>query len=91
MVRKGSRNLLNQASFGKPDDLKRIKGVAFVLERMMHGIGIYYFWQIAEWDAADVAYVDTQLTAFKGRITRDDWVTQSKQFAKDASSARKPS
>jgi predicted flap endonuclease-1-like 5' DNA nuclease len=90
VVRAGSRNLLARAAFGKPDDLKLIKGVAGVLEKMLHRIGVYYFWQIAEWTAADVAHADAQLTAFKGRIKRDDWVVQSRALARSESAARKP-
>ena len=89
-VRSGSRNLLVAADFGKPDDLKRIKGVAEVLEKMLHGIGVYYFWQVAEWSATDMAYVDAQLTAFKGRIARDDWTSQSLTFAAEPTAARRP-
>lgn len=90
MIRSGSRNLLTHAALGKPDDLQRIKGVAGVLERMLHGIGVYYFWQIAEWTPEDVAHVDRQLTAFKGRILRDHWVRQSQDFAAEPAAARKP-
>lgn len=90
MIRSGSRNLLTHAALGKPDDLQRIKGVADVLERMLHGIGVYYFWQIAEWTPEDVAHVDRQLTAFKGRILRDHWVRQSQGFAAEPAAARKP-
>jgi predicted flap endonuclease-1-like 5' DNA nuclease len=89
-VRAGSRNLLKSAAYGKPDDLKIIVGVGPVLEKMMHGIGVYYFWQIGEWTREDVAYVDTQLTAFKGRIQRDDWVPQAAKLALEPTSARKP-
>lgn len=89
-VRPGSRNLLARAAYGKPDDLKVIKGVATVLEKTLHKIGVYYFWQIAEWSAKDVAHVDSLLTAFKGRIQRDDWVRQAAQLAKLSESARKP-
>jgi hypothetical protein len=89
-VRPGSRNLLARASHGRPDDLKRIKGVAEVLEKMLHGIGVYYFWQIAEWNAEDIAHVDTQLTAFKGRIRRDEWVAQARRFVREGGVALKP-
>jgi predicted flap endonuclease-1-like 5' DNA nuclease len=90
VVRHGSRNLLAHAAFGTPDDLKLIKGVAGVMERMLHDIGVYYFWQIAEWTPTDVAHADAQLTAFRGRIERDHWVQQATQFAARTQSARKP-
>jgi predicted flap endonuclease-1-like 5' DNA nuclease len=89
-VRAGSRNLLSRAAYGIPDDLKKIKGVAGVMEKMMHDIGVYYFWQIAEWSAKDVDHADAQLTAFHGRIARDEWVTQAVTFARQPESARKP-
>jgi predicted flap endonuclease-1-like 5' DNA nuclease len=90
MVRAGSRNLLSRAAYGKPDDLKKIKGVATVMEKMMHDIGVYYFWQIAEWNSTDIDHADAQLKAFHGRISRDEWVKQAVSFARDADSARKP-
>ena len=89
-MRAGSRNLLSHAGYGKPDNLQLIKGVAGVMEKMMHDIGVFYFWQIAEWTPADVAHADAQLTAFKGRIDRDDWTRQAVKFAKLKESAVKP-
>ncbi|MFO1287887.1 MAG: hypothetical protein U1F49_16010 [Rubrivivax sp.] len=89
-VRAGSRNLLTHAAHGKPDDLQRIKGVATVLEKMLHGIGVYYFWQIADWDAADIEHADRLLTAFKGRIRRDAWVAQARRFVREGGVAVKP-
>ena len=90
VVRAGSKNLLAHAAFGKPDDLQQIHGVKTVMEKMLHGIGVYYFWQIAEWTPADVVHADAQLTAFKGRIERDSWVQQAKSLEALPGSARKP-
>ena len=53
-VREGSRNLLTHAADGKPDDLKQLKGVGKVIERTLHKVGVFYFWQIAEWSPEDV-------------------------------------
>ncbi len=89
-VRSGSRNLLLHPAFGKPDNLKDIVGVAVGLERLLHDIGVYYFWQIAEWTPDDVTHVDTKLKAFKGRITRDAWISQSIKLAAKAGAAKKP-
>ncbi|MEL6761660.1 MAG: hypothetical protein AAFP04_14830, partial [Myxococcota bacterium] len=66
---------------GEPDDLKRIAGVGKVLEKMLHDVGVYYFDQVASWDAKQVDYVNSKLTAFKGRIKRDNWVEQAKSLA----------
>ena len=60
------------------------------IERLLHRVGVFYFWQIAEWSAADVAHVDAQLTAFKGRIARDRWIPQARELAELPESARKP-
>lgn len=75
-------NLLKEAK-GTPDDLKKISGVGPKLEGLLHENGVFHFWQIAEWKAPDIAYMDDKLS-FKGRIERDDWITQATEFAKDA-------
>jgi len=89
-VRAGSRNLLTRAHFGAPDDLKLIRGVKAGMERMLHDIGVYYFWQIAEWNPDDVVHADSQLVAFHGRIARDGWVSQAGELAAREDAARRP-
>jgi predicted flap endonuclease-1-like 5' DNA nuclease len=92
-VREGSRNLLSHAGLGKPDDLTQIKGVPKVLERALHKVGVFYFWQIAEWSAEDVKYVDRKLASVRegleGCIDRDSWVSQASPLA-EASTAHPP-
>jgi predicted flap endonuclease-1-like 5' DNA nuclease len=63
---------------GKADDLKEIEGIGPALEKLVNGMGFYHFDQIASWSDADVALVDGEMTNFKGRITRDKWVSQAK-------------
>lgn len=65
---------------GQADDLKRISGVGPKLEGVLNELGFYHFAQIAEWDRAAIAWVDSRLK-FKGRIERDNWVDQAKTFA----------
>ena len=62
------------------DDLKQISGVGPKLEKLLNSLGIYTFGQVAAWSADDVAWVDARLT-FKGRIERDDWMSQAKALA----------
>ncbi|MEM6972029.1 MAG: hypothetical protein AAF577_04415 [Pseudomonadota bacterium] len=62
----------------KPDDLKMIKGIGPALEKQLNGLGVYSFSQIAEMSEKDLSWVDDNLTAFKGRCFRDDWVGQAK-------------
>ena len=80
-VREGTKNLLSHPAHGTPDDLTQIKGVAKVLEHTLHKVGVFYFWQIAEWSAEDVRHVESQLDSFEGRIERDDWVSQASELA----------
>lgn len=61
------------------DDLKRIKGVATVLEGRLHGLGIFTFKEITTWNAEDMDRIDDHL-GFEGRIQRDDWQGQARQF-----------
>lgn len=64
-----------------PDDLKQIKGIGPKLEKLCHSLGFFHFDQIAGWSADEVAWVDANLTGFKGRVTRDNWVEQAKLLA----------
>lgn len=66
---------------GKADDLKRIKGVGPKLEQLCNRLGFYHFDQIASWSEEEVAWVDQHLEGFKGRVRRDDWVSQAKTLA----------
>lgn len=72
---------LTEARGGKADDLKLIKGVGPKLEILCHKLGFYHFDQIANWTAAEIAWVDENLEGFKGRVTRDEWVVQARDLA----------
>ena len=78
----GPTNLLTEAK-GTADDLKRISGVGPKLEGTLNNVGVYHFWQIAEWTPEDVAMMD-DLLSFKGRIDRDDWISQAAAFVAEA-------
>lgn len=67
---------------GEADDLKKIKGIGPKLEEMCHRLGFYHFDQIADWSEEEVAWVDHNLEGFKGRVTRDDWMSQAKVLAR---------
>jgi predicted flap endonuclease-1-like 5' DNA nuclease len=72
---------LAAARDGAADDLKQIKGVGPVLEKLLHSLGFYHFDQVAAWTAEEVAWVDENLEGFKGRVSRDEWVAQAKILA----------
>ncbi len=79
----GTRPAGLDAPKGEPDDLKKIGGVGPKLEGTLNELGIYHFWQIAEFTPDNVAWVDGYLS-FKGRIDRDDWIGQARAFAEEA-------
>ena len=66
---------------GGADDLKRIKGVGPKMEKLCNKLGFWHFDQIAGWTRDEVAWVDANLEGFKGRVTRDEWVSQAKLLA----------
>lgn len=66
---------------GVADDLKKIKGVGPKLELLLHSLGYYHFDQIGGWSAEEIAWVDSNLEGFNGRVTRDDWVNQARLLA----------
>ena len=61
------------------DDLELINGVGPVLERMLYDMGIYFFKDIAAWDAAKIAEMNEKLPNFRGRIEREGWVASAKE------------
>ncbi|APX11767.1 NADH-quinone oxidoreductase subunit E [Tateyamaria omphalii] len=74
--------LLPEARDGGADDLKLIKGVGPGLEKELNAAGVYHFDQIAAWTDDEVAWADQHLVRFKGRVSRDDWVTQAKALSR---------
>lgn len=63
------------------DDLKLISGVGPKLEGVLNELGFWHFDQISKWTPEEIAWVDSRLK-FKGRIERDDWVSQATKLAK---------
>lgn len=62
---------------GRPDDLRRIKGVGIKNEGVLNALGIYHYEQVAAFTPANVEWLDAHLK-FQGRIAREDWVGQAK-------------
>ncbi len=63
------------------DDLTQISGVGNVLQDKLNDFGVYRFEQIAAWDATLIAEFSKRLT-FKGRVERENWVSQAQDLAK---------
>jgi NADH-quinone oxidoreductase subunit E len=64
----------------RPDDLKAISGIGPKLEQRLNALGIWTYRQIADWTAAEISWMDEQLS-FPGRIARDAWVKQAARLA----------
>lgn len=61
---------------GRPDDLRRIRGIGPKNEGVLNSLGIYHYEQVAALTPAQVTWLDNYLK-FHGRIARDDWVGQA--------------
>ena len=68
---------------GEPDDLTKIGGVGEVIVAKLHDLGITRFEQIANFSDEDIAKVDERLN-FKGRIEREDWISQARALIAEA-------
>lgn len=64
------------------DNLRLMKGVGPKLVALLANLGITRFEQIAAWDEAEIARINSQLGSFAGRITRDNWVDQAGYLAR---------
>ncbi|MEM6939834.1 MAG: hypothetical protein AAF943_15060 [Pseudomonadota bacterium] len=79
-VAEAAPELFDAAPAEGADDLKLISGVGPKLEQTLNELGIYRFAQVAKWGPSEIAWVDNRLR-FKGRIERDDWMSQAKILA----------
>ncbi len=73
--------LLARPRDGKGDDLGLIWGVGDKLHQRLNEMGIWHFDQIAQWTPAHVAWFESAMDGFKGRIERDKWIEQCKKLA----------
>lgn len=84
-------NLLSEPAFGPPDDLEAIDGVGPMLRALLQDLGVFYFWQIAEWTPQEIDWVESKLMHFRGRIRRDDWVGHARVLALSPTAVKRPS
>ena len=62
---------------GVADDLKKLAGVSPAIEKMLNDLGIFHFWQIAEFTPADAHRIGEEV-GLPGRVDR--WVAKAKQL-----------
>ena len=72
---------IGTASANEKDDLLIIKGIGPFIEGKLHALGIYTFRQIANFNADDITKVNEAIEVFAGRIERERWVDQARDFA----------
>ena len=61
----------------EPDELQRIDGIDAATERWLHGLGIFFYWQIAAWSAEEAAWVSQHLASAGDSVARRNWMGQS--------------
>ena len=83
-------NLLSEPAFGPADDLEAIDGVGPMLRALLHDLGIFYFWQVAEWNSQEIDWVESKLMHFRGRIRRDDWVGHARVLTTAPNAVKRP-
>lgn len=69
-----------RAPVGKPDDLKRIRGIGVLIEKKLNSLGITQYEQVANWTGADIERI-SRILDFKGRIERENWIEQARILA----------
>ncbi len=67
---------------GEPDNLQALKGVGPKLAAMLSAQGLTRFDQLASLSPGQVAAIDAELGAFRGRLTRDRVVEQADYLAR---------
>ncbi len=72
-------SIANVVPMEQRDDLELVHGIGPVLERMLYDMGVYFFKDIAGWDAAKIAEITEQLPGFQGRIEREGWIESAKE------------
>ncbi|MBK7226242.1 MAG: hypothetical protein IPH96_12860 [Saprospiraceae bacterium] len=71
---------IGSATWGQRDNLQLVVGIGPFIERKMHALNIYTFNQVAKFINKDVEQVTDAIEFFPGRIERDEWIRQCKEF-----------
>ena len=71
---------LGVAKASDKDDLKKIKGVGPFIEEKLNALGIYTFLQVSRMTPEIEEQVNVAIEFFRGRVRRDKWAQQAKEF-----------
>ena len=74
---------IGTATASEKDDLQRTKGIGPFLEEKLNALGIFTFRQIAGMTPEIEDQVNVAIEFFAGRVKRDKWVQQAKDFLKE--------
>ena len=66
------------------DDLQTIKGIGPFIEDKLHALGIFTFDQVGNMNSELEETVNVAIEFFPGRVKRDKWVDQAKEFVKES-------
>lgn len=67
-----------EAKAAEADDLTALKGVGPKMAAELNAMGLTSFAQLAQMTEANIAELSENLTAFRDRPVRDDWVGQAR-------------
>ncbi|MER8551661.1 proton-conducting membrane transporter [Mesorhizobium sp. M0976] len=79
-AKKAATGNATTAAAGKANDLRRLIGIGPTNERLLKGLGVTTYAQIAAWTPDDVRRIEATLN-FDGRIERERWIEQAKLLA----------
>jgi predicted flap endonuclease-1-like 5' DNA nuclease len=65
------------------DNLRAVRGIGPSMERKLHSLGIVSYRQLALLDGAELERVRAELTDFRNRIEREDWVGQARALHRE--------
>ena len=72
--------VLGVASASEADDLQKIKGIGPFIAEKLNALGIYKFSQLANMTSEIEEEVNVAIEFFPGRVKRDEWAKQAKEF-----------
>jgi len=77
-------DVLGVANVADADDLQRIKGIGPFIEDKLYALGIYTFRQVGNMTPEIEESVNVAIEFFPGRIKRDEWARQAREFADES-------
>ena len=75
--------ILGVASASEADDLQEIKGIGPFIAEKLNALGIYKFSQLANMTSEIEEEVNVAIEFFPGRVKRDEWAKQARNFVKN--------